>query len=206
MDAFTVHTGRIAVYDADQVDTDRIIPARFLSRVERSGYGELLFKDVRAEDFPLDRPDAAGASVLVVGTNFGCGSSREHAVWAIQQAGYRAVIGRRTAETAGFSDIFRSNAGNCGLCLVDLDEEAHAALVAAGSGAEATVDLERQEVRLGDKALPFTMNPGTREQLLAGLDLIGTTLVHESAIGAKEASWDSFRPPDGAVERRQPSE
>ncbi|MBI3721325.1 MAG: hypothetical protein HY248_02125 [Fimbriimonas ginsengisoli] len=96
MEPFQTHTGAIAVLDADNIDTDRIIPARFLSMVTRSGYGDLLFKDLRGPEFPLDQPAAQGASVLVVGTNFGCGSSREHAVWAIQQAGFRAVIARRT--------------------------------------------------------------------------------------------------------------
>ena len=89
MSGFQRHTGTIAVYNVDDVDTDRIIPARFLSRVSRFGYGELLFADVRDADFPLKKPEAKGATVLVAGTNFGCGSSREHAVWAIQQAGFR---------------------------------------------------------------------------------------------------------------------
>ncbi|RMG22400.1 MAG: 3-isopropylmalate dehydratase small subunit, partial [Armatimonadetes bacterium] len=122
MEPFVTHTGKIAVLDQDDVDTDRIIPARFLTLVTRSGYGELLFKDVRGPDFPLDQPEAQGATVLVVGTNFGCGSSREHAVWAIQQAGFRAVIAKRTQETAGFSDIFRQNSANNGLLLVELPE------------------------------------------------------------------------------------
>lgn len=194
MQAFTEHTGRVAVYDADQVDTDRIIPARFLSRVERSGYGDLLFKDVRGDDFPLDQPSAEGASILVVGTNFGCGSSREHAVWAIQQAGYRALLARKTPETSGYSDIFRSNAGNCGLCLVELEGEAHQALVEAGNGAEATVDLTNSVVRLGDRAFSFTMNEATRDQLMAGRDLIGTTLVHGQEIEEFERRWAAFAP------------
>lgn len=194
MPGFTSHTGRIAVYDADQVDTDRIIPARFLSRVERSGYGELLFKDVRSPEFALDRPEATGASILVVGTNFGCGSSREHAVWAIQQAGFLAVVARKDPDSAGYSDIFRSNAGNCGLLLVELGADAHRRLVEAGSGAEASVDLQAQTVTVGDQTLPFEINPATKAQLLAGHDLVGTTLVHDEAIRAFEARWDSFVP------------
>src|SRR5947208_3203366 len=91
MPGLTVHTGKIAVIPQDDLDTDRIIPARFLTMVTRSGYGERLFCDVRGPGFPLDEPEAQGASILVVGANFGCGSSREHAVWAIQQAGFRAV-------------------------------------------------------------------------------------------------------------------
>src|SRR5690606_33348142 len=135
MSGFSVHTGKIAVYAEDQVDTDRIIPARFLSRVSRSGYGALLFKDVRGDDFPLDQPEAHGATILVAGTNFGCGSSREHAVWAIQQAGYLAVIAKVTEDTAGYSDIFRQNSANCGLLLVELEADDHQHLVDAGSGA-----------------------------------------------------------------------
>src|SRR2546423_3448761 len=107
MEPFRTHTGKIAVVDADNIDTDRIIPARYLTRVNRSGYGELLFHDVRGEGFALDQPDAKGATILVVGANFGCGSSREHAVWAIQQAGFKAVVSRSTPESPGFSDIFR---------------------------------------------------------------------------------------------------
>jgi 3-isopropylmalate/(R)-2-methylmalate dehydratase small subunit len=131
---FTTHRGKIAVLPLDHVDTDRIIPARFLSMVTRSGYGELLFKDVRGPDFALDQPAAAGATILVAGTNFGCGSSREHAVWALQQAGFRCVIARQGADSPGYSDIFRQNAANCGLLLVELGPEAHGALVDAGSG------------------------------------------------------------------------
>ncbi len=198
MSGFTSHTGAIAVMDADHVDTDRIIPARYLSRVERSGYGELLFKDVRGADFVLDRPEAKGATVLVVGTNFGCGSSREHAVWAVQQAGFVAVIARRTATTAGYSDIFRQNSANCGLLLVELDEGDHAKLVAAGTGASVTVDLPNQVVLVGSDRLPFDIAPTVKDQLIKGLDLVGTTLQHEPEIAAFESKWDSFAPKAGA--------
>lgn len=194
MAGFSTHTGTIAVYDADQVDTDRIIPARFLSRVSRAGYGDLLFKDVRGEGFPLDAPEAQGATILVVGSNFGCGSSREHAVWAIQQAGFVAVIAKRTAADEGFSDIFRSNSANCGLLLVELTEEAHAVLVQAGSGAQVTVDLPAQRVNFGDQSFWFDISPATKRQLESGLDLIGTTLEYEGQIGSFEQAWDSFAP------------
>src|SRR3984957_6801848 len=109
VEAFTTYSGKIAIVPGDDIDTDRIIPARFLSRVSRGGYGELLFKDVRGPEFALDKPEAKGATILVVGSNFGCGSSREHAVWAIQQAGFKAVISRKTADKPGFGDIFRQN-------------------------------------------------------------------------------------------------
>ncbi len=179
----------------DNIDTDRIIPARFLTRVNRSGYGELLFCDVRGPAFPLDRPEAVGASILVAGANFGCGSSREHAVWAIQQAGFKAVIARRTETSAGYSDIFRQNAANCGLLLIELGAEAHQFLVDAGSGAEASVDLPAQTVTVGGQVLPFEINSGLKAALIEGLDLIGTTLRHEEAISAFESRNRMFIPP-----------
>ena len=194
MPGFKSHTGKIAVYSADDVDTDRIIPARYLSRVDRSGYGDLLFADVRGAGFPLDAPEAEGATILVVGSNFGCGSSREHAVWAIQQAGFVAVIARSGGGSPGYSDIFRQNAANCGLLLVELADEPHAALVAAGSGAEATVDLPEQYVEAGGRRFQFEISPVVKRQLEAGLDLIGATLVEEAKIDAFEAGWDSFAP------------
>jgi 3-isopropylmalate/(R)-2-methylmalate dehydratase small subunit len=187
----------MAVLAQDNVDTDRIIPARFLSRIDRSGYGELLFKDVRAADFALDQPEAKGASVLVTGTNFGCGSSREHAVWALQQAGFAAVLARRDPESTGkpspgFSDIFRQNAANCGLLLGEISPEAFAALGELGSGSEVEVDLAAQTVLAGDQKFGFEIAPATKAALLAGLDLIGTTLVHEAEIAAFEARLPSF--------------
>lgn len=196
MSGFRVHTGKTAVYDQDHVDTDRIIPARFLSMVTRSGYGELLFNDVRRQEscFFLDQPEAEGADILVTGTNFGCGSSREHAVWAIQQAGFVAVIARRDEDSPGYSDIFRQNSANCGLLLVDLEPGAHRKLVEAGSGAMVTVDLPEQTVVLGGESFGFEINAATKEQLLAGLDLVGTTLVYEEVITEFEKDWSSFAP------------
>lgn len=194
MPGFSTHTGRVAVYAADQVDTDRIIPARFLSRVSRFGYGELLFADVRGGDFPLDQPEAQGATILVAGTNFGCGSSREHAVWAIQQAGFQAVISRVDPDSPGYSDIFRQNSANCGLLLVELPPDSHAKLVQAGTGAEATIDLPNQRVILNGEEMPFEIAPAVKEQMVAGHDLIGTTLVHDADIAAFEQRWSSFAP------------
>ncbi len=194
MQGFLVRSGAVAVYVEDQVDTDRIIPARFLSRVERSGYGELLFADVRGEGFPLDEPEAKGAKFLVVGANFGCGSSREHAVWALQQAGFEAVIARRTAADQGFSDIFRQNSANCGLLLIELEESAHAVLAGLSQGSEIEVDLPNQIVRAGGQELRFDINPGLKRQVQEGLDLIGSTLVHDEQISAFEEKWDAFAP------------
>lgn len=194
MSGFSVHTGKIAVYAEDQVDTDRIIPARFLSRVSRSGYGELLFKDVRGGDFPLDQPEADGSTILVAGTNFGCGSSREHAVWAIQQAGFVAVIAKVTEDTAGYSDIFRQNSANCGLLLVELDAADHQHLVDAGSGEIVTIDLPNQTVSLGEQTFNFQISPVVKDQLLKGLDLVGTTMEYADDIAKFEQSWSSFAP------------
>jgi 3-isopropylmalate/(R)-2-methylmalate dehydratase small subunit len=194
MEGFTVHRGKIAVLPDDNVDTDRIIPARFLSMVTRSGYGDLLFHDVRDKDFALDQEAAKGATILVVGTNFGCGSSREHAVWAIQQAGFKAVIAKRTSTSAAYSDIFRQNAANCGLLLVELPEEDHAKVALLGSGAEIEVDLQRQVVVAGDAELHFDINPVSKDALLKGLDLIGTTLLHKSEIDDYEQRSTAYVP------------
>lgn len=196
---FSQHTGRIAVLPQNDVDTDRIIPARFLSRVSRAGYGELLFADVRGADFPLDQPAAEGASILVVGTNFGCGSSREHAVWAIQQGGFKAVIAKRTDDAPGYSDIFRTNSGNCGLLLTELPPEDHDQIAALGSGSEVTIDLEGQKISAGGSEFGFEIAPATKQQLLRGQDLVGTTLEHDQDIASFESDWHSFSPERNAA-------
>lgn len=194
MPGLTTLTGKIAVYNTDDVDTDRIIPARFLTRVSRFGYGELLFADVRGGGFALDAPEAQGATILVAGKNFGCGSSREHAVWAIQQAGFKAVVARTEGGSPGYSDIFRQNAANCGLLLVELEPAAHQALVGAGSGTEATIDLPAQTVSVGSGIFGFQIDAATKGQIMAGLDLIGTTLQSSEEISKFEAQWHSFAP------------
>ncbi|MBS1702371.1 MAG: 3-isopropylmalate dehydratase small subunit [Armatimonadetes bacterium] len=194
MSGFTTHTGKIAVLNEDQVDTDRIIPARFLSKVEKSGYGELLFNDVRKDGFILDTPDAKGASILVVGTNFGCGSSREHAVWAIQQGGFQCVIARKDPASPGFSDIFRGNAANCGLLLIELSPEDHQVIASQPTGSEATVDLPDQTVTVDGKVLKFDINEATKLALVEGLDLIGTTLRYQADIDAFEAQSKTYVP------------
>ncbi len=188
------HTGKLAVYNEDNVDTDRIIPARFLSMVTRSGYGELLFNDVRNQDFVLNKPESKDASILVTGTNFGCGSSREHAVWAIQQAGFKVIIAKALPDSPGYSDIFRSNAANCGLCLIEINEESHNFLLQAGTGASVTVDLDNQTIDVSGQIIRFDMNEATRQQLMAGLDLIGTTMQLGDQISQFEGSWSSFSP------------
>ena len=194
VEAITIYSGKIALVPGDDIDTDRIIPARFLTRVSRSGYGELLFNDVRGPEFVLDRPEASGSTILVVGSNFGCGSSREHAVWAIQQAGYKAVIARKTQDSPGFGDIFRQNAATCGLLLAEINEPDHNVLTEAGAGATVTIDLPNQTISLGDKGMGFEISPATKQSLIEGLDLIGTTLVYSGEIAAYEATHNSFAP------------
>lgn len=194
MSGFTTHTGKIAVYAADHVDTDRIIPARFLSMVTKSGYGELLFKDVRGGEFPLDQPKAEGASILVVGTNFGCGSSREHAVWAIQQGGFVAIIARRDPDSPGYSDIFRQNAANCGLLLIELPAAVHNIISSQGSGTTATIDLPRQTVSVGSDTFGFEINATIKDAIVKGLDLIGTSLEFAPQISAYEEMGLAFTP------------
>lgn len=187
MEPFRQHSGRIAVLNEDSIDTDRIIPARFLTRVSRVGYGDLLFSDVRGPDFPLDKPEAAGADILVSGTNFGSGSSREHAVWAIQQAGFKAVIARRDPDSAAYSDIFRQNSANNGLLLIELPTEEAQRLTSFGSGTPVDIDLEAQTVQVGGDVYRFDIEPGNKDAILNGWDLIGTTLIYEPQITEYES-------------------
>jgi 3-isopropylmalate/(R)-2-methylmalate dehydratase small subunit len=172
-------TGRVAVLDRSDVDTDQIIPKQFLKRIERTGFGEFLFYDWAQEDgFELGHPDAEGATILVTGRNFGCGSSREHAAWALQDYGFDVVV------APSFGDIFRTNSLKIGLLTVVLEEEKIRELMAAGHGSELVVDLEEQTV--GPHR--FEMHPFDRRRLLEGLDDIGLTQEHEEEIAAYEAA------------------
>ena len=181
MKAFTEHTGRVAVLDRADIDTDQIVPKQFLKRIERTGYGEFLFFDWRQDpEFELNRPEYAGATVLVTGRNFGCGSSREHAAWALQDYGFAVVI------APSFGDIFASNAAQIGLVTIALPEEQVYRLMEAR---KLTVDLEAQTItdQFGD-TVTFEFDPFRRHKLLNGLDDIGLTLEHEDEIAAFEAS------------------
>ncbi len=203
MQPFTVHTGPFVTFDRANVDTDAIIPARFLKKIERVGFGELLFMDLRQKDgrpdpnFPLNRPEAQGATVLVGRQNFGCGSSREHAVWAIHQAGFRAVIAPRVGPTPGFADIFRNNSYKNGLLPVEVSEAFADRLFRAGTG-RVTIDLRARTVTAhlpdGDAAESFPIPEGVRTMLLEGLDEIGLTLQQEPAIAAYEAAHPELVP------------
>jgi 3-isopropylmalate/(R)-2-methylmalate dehydratase small subunit len=182
--AFRSLTARAAVLDRPDVDTDQIIPKQFLKRIERTGYGEFLFFDWRQDpDFELNRPGWDGARILVTGPNFGCGSSREHAAWALQDYGFDVVI------APSFGDIFFTNATQIGLVPVIAPAEQVKELVAAiGSGGEVTVDLEAQViVDPAGRVSEFEIDPFVRHCLLNGLDTIGLTLRHEEAIAAFEA-------------------
>jgi 3-isopropylmalate/(R)-2-methylmalate dehydratase small subunit len=181
------------VLPAENVDTDQIIPARFLKTINRAGLGEHLFADWRVDerghprtDFPLNSPSARGASILVAGHNFGCGSSREHAPWALLDFGFRAVI------STGFADIFRNNALKTGLLPVTLSPSAHAELVeqlAASSRATVTIDLDKQTATLpGGSEHSFPVDPFARHCLLNGVDELGFLLGEEKAIAAFEST------------------
>ena len=179
MDPITVIDGAVSVLDRDDVDTDQIIPKQFLKRVERTGFGEFLFYDWAQEpgwDLPRN-------PILVAGRNFGCGSSREHAPWALEDYGFRAVI------APSFADIFRSNCTKIGLLPVELDGAACASIAEAG---EAQVDLAAQEVRWQGpdgsvQSARFEIGAETKHRLLNGLDDIGLTLQQDEAIAAYEA-------------------
>jgi 3-isopropylmalate/(R)-2-methylmalate dehydratase small subunit len=198
MEAFVRHTGLVAPLDRVNVDTDQIIPKQFLKRIERTGFGQFLFFDWRYLDngqpnpaFELNRPGYTGASILVAGRNFGCGSSREHAPWALYDYGFRAII------APSFADIFYNNCCKNGLLPVTLPDEAVTELLAkaqAQPGYQLTVDLQAQLVTddAGFRA-PFTVDPFRRDCMLRGLDDIGLTLEHEPAIAAYEARRPRWR-------------
>jgi 3-isopropylmalate/(R)-2-methylmalate dehydratase small subunit len=193
LEPFTTLTSRCILLPASNVDTDQIIPARFLKTVSRRGLGEHLFADWRVDEhgsprpgFPLNSPAAKGASILVAGDNFGCGSSREHAPWALLDFGFRAVISTR------FADIFRNNAVKTGLLPVALLEDAHTtllALLARSPNEPVTIDLETQTVTLPDgSSHQFPLDPFARHCLLNGVDELGFLLDQESAIADYESS------------------
>jgi 3-isopropylmalate/(R)-2-methylmalate dehydratase small subunit len=191
MKPFTVHRGRVAPLNRVNVDTDQIIPKQFLKRIEKTGFGQFLFYDWRftadgekSAEFVLDQPRYAGASILVAGKNFGCGSSREHAVWALADFGFRAVI------SSSFADIFANNSAKNGFLSVRLSENEAGALLKRASeiqNYELTVDLEQCQVR-DDRGFlaKFPIDDFVRHCLLNGLDDIGLTLRHESEIAAYE--------------------
>jgi 3-isopropylmalate/(R)-2-methylmalate dehydratase small subunit len=192
MEKFTVHTGLAAPLRRSDVDTDQIIPAEYLKRVTRTGFEDGLFNAWRNDPtFVLNNPGYAGASILVAGHRFGVGSSREHAVWALADYGFRAVI------APSFGDIFRNNALKGGLLPVVLSEKVVGELWEAleeRPGTEVTVDLVERQVRIPDATWSFELDDHSRWRLLEGLDDIGLTLRHADAIAAFEATRPSFKP------------
>ena len=198
MRPFTKHTGLVALMDRSNVDTDQIIPKQFLKRIERTGFGEFLFFDWRYRDdgtdnpdFELNQPRYRGASILVARKNFGCGSSREHAPWALGQYGFRAIL----AES--FADIFFNNCFKNGMLPIRLAEPLIDDLftrVAASPGCQLTVDLQTRTIT-GPEGLtiPFAVDDFRRHCLLNGLDDIGLTLAHEDKITAYEKAESTIR-------------
>ena len=193
MQAFRREAGRMAPLDRSNVDTDQIIPKQFLKRIERSGFGPFLFYDwKRADpDFVLNLPRYQGARFLIAGANFGCGSSREHAPWALEDAGFRAVV------APSFADIFRNNCHRIGLLPVQLSEESVRRLMDLAiedPSSVMTVDLEHQTVQAGGFDEHFDIDPYVRESLLNGWDGISRTLLEEEAIAGYEARRPGWLP------------
>ncbi len=192
MEKFTTHTGRGLPLRRSNVDTDQIIPAVYLKRVTRTGFEDGLFAAWRADpEFVLNQPQYAGADVLVAGPDFGTGSSREHAVWALQNYGFKAVISPR------FADIFRGNSLKGGLLTVlinEADVEVLWAAIEADPQTQITVDLVGREVRYGTVVLPFEIDDYTRWRLMEGLDDIGLTLRHVDDVDEFESHRPSWKP------------
>ena len=193
MDAFTTHTGTAAPLRRSAVDTDQIIPAEYLKRITRTGFEDGLFSAWRRNEpeFVLNLPQYADASILVAGPDFGTGSSREHAVWALLDGGFRVVISSR------FGDIFRNNSTKAGLLTVVLPQEDVEALwkaIEEDPSLEVTVDLEKKEIRYGAVTLTFEMEDYTRWRLLEGLDDIGLTERHLDAIEEFETTRPAWLP------------
>ena len=192
MEKFTTHTGIAAPLRRSAVDTDQIIPAVYLKRVTKTGFDDALFASWRQDpEFVLNQPAYAGASVLVAGPDFGTGSSREHAVWALRDYGFRVVLSPR------FADIFRGNAGKQGLVAGVIDEsdlERVWTAIEAEPGIAMTVDLEARRAAIGDLQIAFDIDDYTRWRLLEGLDDIGLTLRNEDKIAQFEARREAWRP------------
>jgi 3-isopropylmalate/(R)-2-methylmalate dehydratase small subunit len=204
MEPIQIVSSRVCPIDVDDVDTDQILPKQYLKRVERTGFGPFAFAEWRYEedgapkpDFPMNRPEHAGAEILLAGRNFGCGSSREHAPWALEDAGFKAIV------APSFADIFRTNCGKVGIVCAPVSPEVSRRLfevVEIDPSVEVTVDLEAKVVRahgvghLGAVAGPFEIDAHTRWCLLNGLDDIALTLEAEADIAAYEGVQPLWKP------------
>jgi 3-isopropylmalate/(R)-2-methylmalate dehydratase small subunit len=192
MEKFTSHTGTALPLRRSNVDTDQIIPAVYLKRVTRTGFEDGLFAAWRNDpEFVANKPEYQGVSILIAGPDFGTGSSREHAVWALMDYGFKVVLSSR------FADIFRGNSGKAGLLSVPVDQDVIEKLwdlVEADPTTQVTVDLEARTVTAGDITAEFQIDDYTRYRLLNGLDDIGITLSNEADIAAYEAKRPSWKP------------
>jgi 3-isopropylmalate/(R)-2-methylmalate dehydratase small subunit len=192
MEKFVVHTGTAVPLRRSNVDTDQIIPAEYLKRITRHGFEDGLFSAWRKDpDFVLNRPEHAGASILIAGPDFGTGSSREHAVWALQDYGFAVVISSR------FADIFRGNSGKGGLLTAQVDQATVEALweaVEVDPSLEVTVDLDRREIRAGGIVAAFDVDDYVRWRLMEGLDDIGITLQYAADIDSFESGRPAWEP------------
>lgn len=192
MDSFQTHTGRAVALRRSDVDTDQIIPAVYLKRVSRTGFEDGLFAAWRNDpDFVLNRPTVAGATILVAGRDFGTGSSREHAVWALRDYGFRVVVSSR------FGDIFRGNAGKGGLVTAEVGQDVVERLWSAADedpALEVTVDLRSTTIAWANETVPFAIDGYTRWRLLEGLDDVDLTLRHADAISQFEAARPDWLP------------
>ena len=192
MEPIRIHTGRAVALQRANVDTDQIIPAEYLKRVTRTGFEDGLFAAWRADpDFVLNRPEAEGATILVAGRDFGTGSSREHAVWALTNWGFRVVVSSR------FADIFRGNAGKGGLVTALVEQSAVEELwsvLEADPSVDVTMDLEARTVSWPGGSAPFEIDDYTRWRLLEGLDDVDLTLRHNEVVNAFEASRPHWKP------------
>jgi len=192
MERFTTHTGVGVPLRRSNVDTDQIIPAVYLKRVTRTGFEDGLFAAWRKDpEFVINRPEYDGATVLVAGPDFGTGSSREHAVWALMDYGFKVVLSSR------FADIFRGNSGKAGLVAAQVDQDVVEQiwkLIETDPTTEIVVDLQQRSVQAGALAAPFDIDDYTRWRLLEGLDDVGITLSHEDDITTYEATRPSWKP------------
>jgi 3-isopropylmalate/(R)-2-methylmalate dehydratase small subunit len=188
----TVHTGRAVAMRRSNIDTDQIIPAVYLKRVTRTGFEDGLFAAWRNDpDFVLNKPESEGATILVAGSDFGIGSSREHAVWALRDHGFRVVVSSR------FADIFRGNAGKGGLVTARVEQPEVEALwdaLDADPATEVTVDLAARTVSWGDRTVPFDIDDYTRWRLMEGLDDVDLTLQHVDEVAAYESQRPHWMP------------
>jgi 3-isopropylmalate/(R)-2-methylmalate dehydratase small subunit len=192
MDKFLTHTGSALPLRRSNVDTDQIIPAEYLKRITRHGFEDALFKAWREDpNFVLNKPEYKDATILVAGPEFGTGSSREHAVWALMDYGFKVVLSSR------YADIFRGNSGKAGLVTAEVSQDVIEkiwALIEKDANTQITVDLDKRQVKAGDLVADFQIDDYVRWRLMEGLDDIGLTLRHESKITEFEKTRPSYKP------------